>query len=237
MSTNIVFTKENLNDYLRLLAKEYRKLNGKNMPAEIILVGGAAILANYGFREMTYDVDALIQASSLMKEAINHVGDSLGLPNGWLNSDFMKTKSYSPHLSQYSTYYKTFSNVLTIRTISGAYLIAMKLMSLRQYKNDISDIVGILIEQEQLEKPISMEDIDEAVLNLYGGWMNMPKDSKQMIHNIVRSDNLQTIYNKYRDEEVTNKDSLLEFNKKYPNVTNEGNVKDIITNLKARKNK
>lgn len=237
MSTNIVFTKENLNDYLRLLAKEYRKLNGKNMPTEIILVGGAAILANYGFREMTYDVDALIQASSLMKEAINHVGDSLGLPNGWLNSDFMKTKSYSPHLSQYSTYYKTFSNVLTIRTISGAYLIAMKLMSLRQYKNDISDIVGILIEQEQLEKPISMEDIDEAVLNLYGGWMNMPKDSKQMIHNIVRSDNLQTIYNKYRDEEVTNKDSLLEFNKKYPNVTNEGNVKDIITNLKARKNK
>ena len=30
------------------------------MPAEIILIGGASILINYGFREMTYDMDAII---------------------------------------------------------------------------------------------------------------------------------------------------------------------------------
>lgn len=35
--------------YLKELAKEFRKLNGKTMPAEIILIGGAAVLANYGF--------------------------------------------------------------------------------------------------------------------------------------------------------------------------------------------
>lgn len=56
------------------------------MPAEIILVGGAAILANYGFRDTTTDVDAIIRASSLMKDAINHISDRFGLPNGWLNS-------------------------------------------------------------------------------------------------------------------------------------------------------
>ena len=44
------FTKQNLDTYLKELAKEFRKLNGKDMPAEIILIGGAAILANYGFR-------------------------------------------------------------------------------------------------------------------------------------------------------------------------------------------
>ena len=70
------------------------------------------MLINYGFREMTYDMDAIIQASSSMKDAINHVGDRLGLPNGWLNTDFMKTSSYTPKLIQYSKYYKTFSNVL-----------------------------------------------------------------------------------------------------------------------------
>ena len=35
MSSN-VFTKENLNNYLKELAKEYRKLGGKGMPAEIV---------------------------------------------------------------------------------------------------------------------------------------------------------------------------------------------------------
>lgn len=51
MSAEVAFTKGNLDDYLRMLAKEFRKRNGKVMPAEIILIGGAAVLINYGFRE------------------------------------------------------------------------------------------------------------------------------------------------------------------------------------------
>ena len=43
-------TKDNLDELLREIAKEYRKRAGKNMPAEIILVGGASVLINYGFR-------------------------------------------------------------------------------------------------------------------------------------------------------------------------------------------
>ena len=88
------FTRENLDLYIKELAKEFRKINGKTMPVEIILVGGAAILEQYGFREMTYDIDAVILASSSLKEAINRVGDKFGLPNGWLNMNFKKTRSY-----------------------------------------------------------------------------------------------------------------------------------------------
>ena len=95
MSSKISFTKENLDRCLRELGKEFRRLNGTAMPAEITLIGGASVLANYGFRDMTYDVDAMIRASSAMKEAINRVGDRLGLPAGWLNSDFTRTKSYT----------------------------------------------------------------------------------------------------------------------------------------------
>ena len=169
MSVEKGFTKENLDYYLKELAKEFRKRNGKNTPAEIVLVGGAAILANYGFREMTYDIDAVITASSAMKEAVNTVGDRLGLPNGWLNADFKNTSSYSPKLSQYSKYYRTYSNVLNIRTISAEYLVAMKLMSGRRYKKDLSDIIGILSEQERRGEPLSYRQIDCAVRNLYGG--------------------------------------------------------------------
>ena len=111
-----IFSKNNLDLCLRELAKEFRKLNGKSMPAEIILIGGASVLINYGFRDTTYDMDAIIISSSVMKQAIDRVSDKLGLPNGWLNTDFMRTKSYSPKLIEHSTYYKTFSNYkLTIK--------------------------------------------------------------------------------------------------------------------------
>ena len=92
MSAEAPITKDNLDTYLKEVAKQFRRLNGKSMPAEITLIGGASILINYGFRDSTYDVDALIQASSSMKDAINYVTDTMGLPNGWLNEDFKNTR-------------------------------------------------------------------------------------------------------------------------------------------------
>ena len=35
-SDSSVFTGENLNDYLKAVAKEYKKMGGKAMPAELI---------------------------------------------------------------------------------------------------------------------------------------------------------------------------------------------------------
>ena len=164
------------------------------MPTEIILIGGAAILANYGFREMTTDVDAVIKAASSMKDAVNKVGDKFNLPNGWLNADFMKTTSYTPKLSAYSIHYKEFSNVLQVRTVSAEYLIAMKLMASRKYKNDLSDIVGILAEHEQLDKAITLEMIKTAVTNLYGDWYKLSPDSIIFIVDIMKKGNFEQLY-------------------------------------------
>ncbi len=235
MSTDFTFTKENLDACLSRLAKEFRKLNGKKVPAEIVLIGGAAVLANYGFRDMTYDIDAIIQASSSMNDAINKVGDEMGLPNGWLNSDFTKTTSYSPKLLQYSQYYKRFGYVLDVRTVSGEYLVAMKLMSGRQYKNDISDVVGILNEQKERGKPLSLEMIKTAVINLYGSFDKLPQNSQELITEIMRDGQLEKLYEQYRTIEKVAKESLIEFEQKYPNVTNTDNVNDIIRNLRKRK--
>ena len=126
MSADKPFTRENLDSYLMALAKEFRKKNGSRMPAEIILMGGASILINYGFREMTYDMDAIIKSSGAMRDAINTVGDRLGLPIGWLNTDFVHTNSYTPRLAEHSKYYKTFANILQIRTVSDEYSLLIK---------------------------------------------------------------------------------------------------------------
>ena len=234
MSSNR-FTKENLDTYFKELAKEFRRLNGKRVSAEIVLVGGAAILTNYGFRNMTNDIDAVIHAASSIKDAINHVGDKFDLPNGWLNADFMHTGSYSPKLDEFSVYYKSFYGVLTVRTIAEEYLIAMKLRSGRKYKNDLSDVIGILAEHKKKGSPITFKKIDTAVKNLYGSWDSFPEDSKPFIEDALKNGDFENIYASVKNNELEAKDILLDFEKDYPKVTKESNINDILKTLKEKR--
>lgn len=231
MSDNTIeFTKENIDLYFKELSKEYKKLGGRNTPAEIVLIGGAAIIENYGFRNMTTDIDAIIPAMGIMKDAICHVGDRFGLPNGWLNADFMKTSSYSPKLSAFSKPYRTFNQILNVRTISGEYLIAMKLRSGREYKNDLSDIIGILAEHEKQNDPITFEQISEAITNLYGGWNEIDEKAVSFIKAVLDNGSFEEMYASIRESEQNTKSVLLAFKEKYPGVLGEENIDSVIEN-------
>lgn len=235
MSSSTPFTRENLDFYLKELAKEYKKLGGKAQPCEIILIGGASILANYGFRDMTYDMDAIISASSAIKDAINSVTDKFGLPNGWLNTDFIRTKSYTPKLIAFSIYYKTFSGVLTVRTVSAEYLIAMKLKSGRRYKNDLSDIVGILSEHNARGEQLTYEQIDKAVCDLYDSWDGITAELKELILSALKQPADSSIFAQYRESEIQAKNILLDFERQYPNATDEENIDAILEKAKQKK--
>ena len=227
MSIDVPFTKENLEGYLKELAKEYKK-RGRGIPAEMILVGGASVLINYQFRTASYDIDASYESPAIMKEAINAVGDKFGLPNGWVNDDFKKTSSYTPKIIQYSDYYRTFSNVLHIRTIRAEYLVAMKLVSGRQYKKDLSDIAGIIYEQQMAGKPLTYEMIDKAVCNLYENWDNVEKYARDLLDKILACDDLQSLFIELSEYEKAAKEALAEMIKKYPTVVKQDNVNDVI---------
>ena len=233
----IEFTKENIDTYLKEVAKEYRKQIGKNMPAEMILIGGASVLVNYGFREMTTDIDAVIQAASAMKDIINRVGDKFDLPNGWLNQDFVRTESYSPALVQFSRYYRTYSNVLIIRTVAAEYLIAMKLRSGRQYKSDLSDVIGILAEHEKKDEPITLEHIQKAVTDLYGSWDALPEASQSFIFNVMIDGRFAELYAQTVIGEKETKELLIEFERDHPRVTKESNVDAIAESLQKKTNR
>lgn len=237
MSVDKTFTKDNLDSYLKELAKEFRKRNGTRVPAEIILIGGASILINYGFRDMTYDMDAIIRSPGAMKDAINSVGDRLGLPVGWLNTDFISTDSYTPRLVEHSKYYKTFSNILRVRTVTAEYLVAMKLMAGRQYKSDLSDIVGILIEQEERGDAFSFDRIKKAVIDLYDSYERIPDSSRTFIEAIYKKKDLRDFYHQCRQLELENKDVLISFQDAYPGVLNGDNLADILKAAKAKKQK
>ena len=230
----VEFTKENIDLYLKEVAREYRKQAGKKLPAELVLIGGASVLINYGFRNMTTDIDALIQAASAMKEAINRVGDRYGLPNGWLNADFTNTESYSVKLSQFSAYYKTYANIVTIRTVAAEYLIAMKLRSGRQYKSDLSDILGVLAEHEKHGTPIAMDQIRKAVTDLYGAWESLPESSQAFIENVMADGRFEELYEQTASGEKEVGALLVQFEQDYPHVITGKNVDEIAGNLQRK---
>lgn len=71
----------------------------------------------------------------------------------WISS------SYSPKLAEISKHYCYLNNkTLEIRTVSGKYLIAMKLMYHREFRNDISDVVGIIIEERCNGNNITLDE-------------------------------------------------------------------------------
>ena len=228
-------TLDNLNKYLKDLGKEFRRLNGTKTGGEIVLIGGAAILAKYGFRDSTYDVDAIIVASSAMKDAINRVRDKHGLPHGWLNTDFMQTSSYSEKLLEVCVFYRTFSNILTVRTVAAEYLLAMKLRSGRQYKNDLSDVVGILWEHQKKNEPLSREAVEKAFVLLYGVDELIPETSRILLDTVFTDGNYEALYQSTRENELESKGLLLEFQREYPNTLKEEMIAGIIEQMKMKR--
>ena len=228
------FTKENVGNYFKELSKEIKKELGRQANIELIVVGGASILLNYGFRQSTQDIDGFVATHSSIKDAINRVGDKFNLPNGWINSDFMQTLSFSPKLVQVSKPYKTYNQVLSVRTVSEEYLVAMKLASFRQYKTDSSDVIGIIKEQRDKDNPITFESVDKAVIILYGGWDNMPDKSKEFLIKALNPDLPQNVYDIAKSTEETNKTLLVNFEKKYPDVLKSENLESILDSIKNK---
>ncbi|MBP5489027.1 MAG: hypothetical protein J6Y10_00300 [Lachnospiraceae bacterium] len=233
--TTLLFNKNNLDEYLHALAKEYKRVAGRNTPAEIVLVGGAAVLAGYGFRESTTDIDAFISAASAMKDAINRVRDRFQLPEGWINTDFRKTESYSDKLLLHSKYYKTYLQVLNVRIVTGEYLIAMKMRAFREYKNDISDIIGIIGEHAVRGEKLSFDQIDHAIRELYGSREGILPEAKELLKKALTFENFSAQYELVRRNELAAKKTLLDFQEHYPEALKKAGAREVLRTLREKR--
>ena len=104
----------------------------------------------------------------------------------------------------------------------------MKLVSGRKYKNDLSDITGILLSHEKMGDPITMERIDYAVRRLYGSWDSVSESTREFIEHILKDRKYMETYLHIRDEEKKSREILIEFTEAYPEAANEKNVEDIL---------
>lgn len=201
MQSKEKITRVNAMEIIRRFAKEYRKTLGK-APAEIIIVGGGSIMLNYKFRDSTQDFDVILRAASGIKDVITRFADENNLPRDWMNTDFIKTASYSNVLAEVSRHYCWLNNkTLEIRTVSGIYLIAMKMIAHRDYRNDISDAIGILIEEAEAGNHFSYDEIEAAYKKLYREAPDS-KTQEQFRELCAESiEELRALYNSQKDSE------------------------------------
>ena len=202
----------------------------KKAKGEIVIIGGAAIIANYGFRCMSEDVDSIFYTESFLKDAILSVARKNNLPDNWLNQDFIKTRSYSNKIGKYAKPYKTFSYCITYKIIDREYLIAMKLASFRKYKNDISDIIGILITEYERNNEITLEQIKQAVINLYGYYDYIGNEAIEFIEKTMSNSKYLSMYNSSINDEKLGRQIYEELKDEIE--INAQNIDDILSKTK-----
>lgn len=226
-------TRDNAVDIIKEFAKEYRRELGK-VPGEIIIVGGGSIMLNYKFRDATQDFDVILKTASGVDDVIKKIADNYGLPRDWMNSDFKKTSSYSDALFEVSKHFKTLNNgTLEIRTVSGVYLIAMKLRAHRGYRNDVSDAIGVMFEEMEKGSIITFEDIKNAYAKLYNEGLH--EQLLEQLKTICKMslDELKEFYKKQNFSEQKIKGQVISYIDEGASI-NVRNVDEVVTKIREK---
>lgn len=230
-------TKNNLWIYIKSLATEFRKRNRSIPHVELIIVGGGSILLNYDFRDTTTDIDAFSTADNAIREAAASIAGRMNLHPEWINNDFLETSSFSVKLREVSQRFSLLNNgTFDVRTVRSEYLIAMKLNSNRIYKNDFSDVIGVLMSEKSEGNNITPEKIFHAYHYLYEDQADLTPDMKEQIRSVcsMTDKELQRLYSRTRQDEYAVGTELISFDRKYERALNQANAADIINMLKNR---
>ena len=110
---------------------------------------------------------------------------------------------------------------MNFRTISGEYLIAMKLMAGRPYKHDLSDVAEIYAEHRRTGKILSKEAIITAINNLYDSIDKIPESSMIFLDKIYQCDDIDQLILEQKENEKRAKETLITFEENYQDVLSE----------------
>lgn len=105
------------------------------------------------------------------------------------------------------------------------------MVSGRKYKNDLSDILGILYYHYKNNDEIVYSEIEQAVINLYGDFTGIKNEVVKFVKSAIDNKTFVDGYNLQKKNEQNIKDNLIQFEEKYENVLNDDNIDDIINKL------
>lgn len=137
---------------MKLFGELSEELERRGLRGHVYLVGGAALIAGYGRKRSTHDVDGkIVYEKQGVTEAARRLAERHDLPANWLNEN---ATLFIPHKedSQAATVFN--SPGLVVTGASAKHLLAMKIDAGRA--EDIDDIKWLL---EQLQ----IGNVDEAL--------------------------------------------------------------------------
>ena len=109
------------------------------------------------------------------------------------------------------------------------------MMSGRKYKYDLSDIIGVLREQEKRDDSLTLERIKTAVEDLYGSYEKISDEVRQFVEQAIQNGEYAETYASVRKAEAENREVLLEYQDNKPGVITNDNINEIIIALRKRK--
>ncbi len=93
----------------------------------------------------------------------------------------------------------------------------------------------MLWDQKKRGKPLTLERIKQAVIDLYDSYDVIADDVKQFVEQAVKNGNYAELYARVRQMEIENKENLIEYQEEKPGVVSNDNLSDVLAALRKRK--
>jgi hypothetical protein len=148
----------------RLLAEVAERLTPGRHQHVVVIVGGS-LLAWYGLRNTTIDVDSVERLDRELENAVAAVAAERGLEPDWLNANAAQFRPATLVVAECEVLLDT--ETLVVRGAPLPVVFSMKL--LRAQPNDLADIVSILPQA-------GFQSADEAVTSFYEAYPHEPED-------------------------------------------------------------
>jgi len=165
---------------IRALTRMGELAQHEDTKLEVCLYGGAVMMLAYDVREITKDVDAVIQPSELGWKLASMVGEELGLPEHWMNDDVKQF--IAPAERTWVLPWDAPGIALTMPT--AGYLLAMKALACRQplpgFQGDLDDL-RFLIRKTEVK---SVDEIQDHIDRYYPDDV-IPKEHVVVLKTII----------------------------------------------------
>jgi hypothetical protein len=106
----------------------------------------------------------------------------------------------------------------------------MKVRSARIYKHDLSDIIGIIKEHQEMGKEITFELLNEAYRKLYDEDISEPMADK--LNEIFKHIDLEELFYSTKEEENKNLEAVKRAEAEYKDAVNEKNINSFIEHFR-----
>lgn len=151
----MLFEREQIEDALKQVAL---KLTERGLSGRLNVIGGAALSLHYFDRDVTVDIDSVMQPRGELIEVTDEIALENGWPAEWLND---KAKQFIPQFGADIEWVPVRRfGVLDVYVAPADLLLAMKVRASRQ--KDIEDISWLI-------KELGLHDVDavDAIIEKY----------------------------------------------------------------------